>query len=119
VAEGGGLLNRYRLVKAYRGFESLRLRQLLFFRGLAANWRSKIAPQMPRLPSMITVSVGTTVRRQHSRSWPFLFELKGIPAQYGVDIKRAIEMGGSRGERHSLLIDLFRLSYKFTCTVSL
>src|SRR6202167_5104463 len=29
VAEGGGLLNRYRLVKAYRGFESLRLRQHL------------------------------------------------------------------------------------------
>jgi hypothetical protein len=27
VAEGGGLLNRYRLVKVYRGFESLRLRQ--------------------------------------------------------------------------------------------
>ena len=27
MAEGGGLLNRYRLVKAYRGFESLRLRQ--------------------------------------------------------------------------------------------
>ncbi len=26
-AEGGGLLNRYTLVKAYRGFESLRLRQ--------------------------------------------------------------------------------------------
>ena len=26
MAEGGGLLNRYRLVKAYRGFESLRLR---------------------------------------------------------------------------------------------
>jgi hypothetical protein len=26
VAEGGGLLNRYTLVKAYRGFESLRLR---------------------------------------------------------------------------------------------
>ena len=38
-AEGGGLLNRYRVVKLYRGFESLRLRQsvikrsyyLLFF----------------------------------------------------------------------------------------
>jgi hypothetical protein len=29
VAEGGGLLNRYRLVKAYRGFESLRLRHPL------------------------------------------------------------------------------------------
>ena len=27
MAEGGGLLNRYTLVKAYRGFESLRLRQ--------------------------------------------------------------------------------------------
>ena len=29
MAEGGGLLNRYTLVKAYRGFESLRLRQPL------------------------------------------------------------------------------------------
>jgi hypothetical protein len=28
VAEGGGLLNRYRVVKPYRGFESLRLRQI-------------------------------------------------------------------------------------------
>ena len=26
MAEGGGLLNRYRVVKPYRGFESLRLR---------------------------------------------------------------------------------------------
>ena len=26
-AEGGGLLNRYRVVKLYRGIESLRLRQ--------------------------------------------------------------------------------------------
>src|ERR1700761_5821269 len=32
VAEGGGLLNRYRLVKAYRGFESLRLRQICWNR---------------------------------------------------------------------------------------
>src|SRR2546430_17338641 len=29
VAEGGGLLNRYRVVKPYRGFESLRLRHPL------------------------------------------------------------------------------------------
>jgi hypothetical protein len=29
-AEGGGLLNRYRVVKPYRGFESLRLRQRPF-----------------------------------------------------------------------------------------
>ena len=28
VAEGGGLLNRYRVVKPYRGFESLRLRHI-------------------------------------------------------------------------------------------
>ncbi len=32
VAEGGGLLNRYRVVKPYRGFESLRLRQSMFSR---------------------------------------------------------------------------------------
>jgi hypothetical protein len=31
VAEGGGLLNRYRVVKPYRGFESLRLRHLQCF----------------------------------------------------------------------------------------
>ena len=38
VAEGGGLLNRYRVVKPYRGFESLRLRQkLLFFNILLAE----------------------------------------------------------------------------------
>ena len=32
MAEGGGLLNRYRLVKAYRGFESLRLRHRIIVR---------------------------------------------------------------------------------------
>jgi hypothetical protein len=31
VAEGGGLLNRYRVVKPYRGFESLRLRHSLLY----------------------------------------------------------------------------------------
>ena len=30
MAEGGGLLNRYRVVKPYRGFESLCLRHPLF-----------------------------------------------------------------------------------------
>ena len=30
-AEGGGLLNRYRALKLYRGFESLRLRHFLVF----------------------------------------------------------------------------------------
>ena len=32
MAEGGGLLNRYRVVKPYRGFESLRLRQNHLYR---------------------------------------------------------------------------------------
>jgi hypothetical protein len=35
VAEGGGLLNRYRVVKPYRGFESLRLRHLVFVDAMA------------------------------------------------------------------------------------
>lgn len=39
VAEGGGLLNRYRLVKAYRGFESLRLRQSMVFRYFPHSFR--------------------------------------------------------------------------------
>ena len=37
-AEGGGLLNRYRVVKPYRGFESLRLRQ---FRVTGAKGRAR------------------------------------------------------------------------------
>src|SRR5260221_6538308 len=45
VAEGGGLLNRYRVVKPYRGFESLRLRhtdhQLIDF----------LIPALPNCPS--------------------------------------------------------------------
>ena len=47
MAEGGGLLNRYRLVKAYRGFESLRLRQIIppdqSFRVYAAFFRDDFA----------------------------------------------------------------------------
>jgi hypothetical protein len=48
VAEGGGLLNRYRLVKAYRGFESLRLRQF----------------RLQRLFSVLIIIVGRT-RQPH------------------------------------------------------
>jgi hypothetical protein len=40
VAEGGGLLNRYRVVKPYRGFESLRLRQYSSA-NIPMNWISK------------------------------------------------------------------------------
>src|SRR5579871_2149588 len=34
VAEGGGLLNRYRVEKLYRGFESLSLRQIPLYQSL-------------------------------------------------------------------------------------
>ena len=43
VAEGGGLLNRYRLVKAYRGFESLRLRHPSHCPALRAAGHLKIS----------------------------------------------------------------------------
>jgi Protein of unknown function (DUF3617) len=43
VAEGGGLLNRYRLVKAYRGFESLRLRHPSPLRGF--GWQVSAAAE--------------------------------------------------------------------------
>src|SRR5215470_480079 len=48
VAEGGGLLNRYRALKPYRGFESPSLRQFLpAYLGLEANRinESVLAPQ--------------------------------------------------------------------------
>src|SRR3984957_7456117 len=40
VAEGGGLLNRYRVVKPYRGFESLRLRQKISWRA-STCWNTR------------------------------------------------------------------------------
>ena len=44
VAEGGGLLNRYRVVKPYRGFESLRLRQFaVCLSGWASHFVAKAA----------------------------------------------------------------------------
>ena len=45
VAEGGGLLNRYTLVKAYRGFESLRLRQPIIPIIPRADLRPSIRPR--------------------------------------------------------------------------
>lgn len=44
VAEGGGLLNRYRVVKPYRGFESLRLRQPIF----SITWHRSSRPEALR-----------------------------------------------------------------------
>src|SRR3954451_16508892 len=40
VAEGGGLLNRYRVVKPYRGFESLRLRQHALCLARTQRWQN-------------------------------------------------------------------------------
>ena len=50
MAEGGGLLNRYRLVKAYRGFESLRLRQF----GANICGESHILQILPTLEPTLT-----------------------------------------------------------------
>ena len=46
MAEGGGLLNRYRVVKPYRGFESLRLRGC---HAIAAKQRRRAGAQSPAL----------------------------------------------------------------------
>ena len=45
VAEGGGLLNRYRVVKPYRGFESLRLRGSPLYNNVTAR-RARRAPDI-------------------------------------------------------------------------
>jgi hypothetical protein len=49
VAEGGGLLNRYRLVKAYRGFESLRLRHPPASSSIASAILSQFDSETPTL----------------------------------------------------------------------
>ena len=46
MAEGGGLLNRYRVVKPYRGFESLRLRQI-FAQVIVFTYLSRIRATRP------------------------------------------------------------------------
>jgi hypothetical protein len=61
-AEGGGLLNRYRVVKPYRGFESLRLRhsprKALVFSGLRG-----IFPEFfPGLPETGPLTIPDTLR---------------------------------------------------------
>ena len=58
-AEGGGLLNRYRVVKPYRGFESLRLRHY-FAHGSFA---------------LLNASAGAPFRRSRSRAPVGVFEL--------------------------------------------
>jgi hypothetical protein len=67
VAEGGGLLNRYRVVKPYRGFESLRLRQPLI------TWarRAAIKRNRSRYPTWLRSSAGgpvCTLSSDHSIS---------------------------------------------------
>jgi hypothetical protein len=65
VAEGGGLLNRYRVVKPYRGFESLRLRHPLadflsreLFGPLCAMIRLAISNAIIRITSRIRFKLG-------------------------------------------------------------
>ena len=59
VAEGGGLLNRYRVVKPYRGFESLRLRQYVkIFR--------RFSPDCPSLPTNLPTAWAANRLRRRS-----------------------------------------------------
>jgi hypothetical protein len=56
------LLNRYRVVKPYRGFESLRLRHpLTLFSHLRALRPEKLRPQLAQIPQIEAVSAGTKV----------------------------------------------------------
>src|SRR5262249_31369673 len=48
AAEGGGLLNRYRVVKLYRGFESLRLRHVRHNMNRAQSLREPCAANAMR-----------------------------------------------------------------------
>ena len=65
VAEGGGLLNRYRVVKPYRGFESLRLRQKTAYRLVVAMFSVC-------LPELRTIECTICFRRyRHHRSHRF------------------------------------------------
>ncbi len=64
MAEGGGLLNRYRALKLYRGFESLSLRQILIFsnvvvarvmvlkRAAGLDLDSKSRPNLPTMHTL-------------------------------------------------------------------
>jgi hypothetical protein len=64
VAEGGGLLNRYRVVKPYRGFESLRLRQTAI--NLVIYLRYAIHPA--RLPNRLGQAASWSREADQERS---------------------------------------------------
>ena len=65
MAEGGGLLNRYRVVKPYRGFESLRLRQILTY----VPGRSSCGP--PRYPAAFGHSMACLCQACRRLSYQF------------------------------------------------
>jgi hypothetical protein len=57
VAEGGGLLNRYRGLNLYRGFESPSLRHLIDF--TMKNGARRITLDSPRAPLETQIATGT------------------------------------------------------------
>ncbi len=75
AAEGGGLLNRYRVVMPYRGFESLRLRQLrteLRTPGVAGATpapAARVLSKSPCDPMMRTSLSATSTRWASARRW--------------------------------------------------
>ena len=105
MAEGGGLLNRYTLLKAYRGFESLRLRQppgpILVLagnlpellqrvrtcgadQGLAVRWRR--AASFEDYQSFSALQRGSSPRKACTIQLVVRFEFEMLPFQGIVNI---------------------------------
>ena len=76
MAEGGGLLNRYRVLKPYRGFESHPLRQLLVYRGKISVFRVTSSAGKPadfaQLPPAVRVACSHPASERVIGSVPFL-----------------------------------------------
>ena len=95
MAEGGGLLNRYRLVKAYRGFESLRLRQFAFASARQAPFASA-GGRITGIPAHIYIVCGCAWRiARHARGRVRL-------ATAAANIPISARASASRARHHQL-----------------
>src|SRR5690348_4500412 len=91
VAEGGGLLNRYRVEKLYRGFESLSLRQNCPPLPIPPSTAKPVSPQLLHVPRAVaradvairsTYSIRSAAERARSHS-PILREIPLAIAESG------------------------------------
>lgn len=94
MAEGGGLLNRYRLVKAYRGFESLRLRQS--FHSLHSNPRFFSAFPCSADTLLLAVRIGAP-KTPAAESKRFKIRLLRSKSSFGREDRSIL---GRRGGRY-------------------